>query len=163
MPIQLQIRLAASLTKKPQIDIKEAEKKPSNPADKPSPFARDPPEFVVEHVFHKHTLRFNKFCVVRPQFVLHTDQFEPQIEPLSAADLAAAWSVLCRLKSPYVVIYNGGMQGGWSLPHRHVQLLPRPPRDTHDLFPDIYGIKNGMSIYRALSSLLKESSPRDSG
>lgn len=74
--------------------------------------------------------------------MLHANEFKPQIEPLSAVDLAAAWDVLCRLKSPYIVIYNGGVQGGWSLPHRHMQLLPRPSRDVHDLWPDIYGIQD---------------------
>jgi ATP adenylyltransferase len=153
MAKQLQFRIASSLTKKPQIPIKDAESRPSTPktnngldGDRPkSPFARDPPDFVIEHVGAKHTLRLNKFCVVRPQLILHTNEFEPQIEPLSAEDLEAAWSVLCRLESPYIVIYNGGMQGGWSLTHRHMHLLPRPPRDEHDLFPDIYGIKDGES------------------
>ncbi|PGH20811.1 hypothetical protein AJ80_03438 [Polytolypa hystricis UAMH7299] len=146
-PFNLQFRIASSLTKKPQIDIKEAkeqEKPNGQPQAKPSPFARDPPEFVLDRVGPKHTLRFNKFCVVRPQFVLHTNEFEPQIDPLSAADLSAAWNVLSRLETPYIVIYNGGMQGGWSLPHRHVQLLPRPPKEEHDLYPDIYGIQDGI-------------------
>ncbi|WEW54908.1 ATP adenylyltransferase [Emydomyces testavorans] len=161
---ELQFRIASSLTKKPQVEIKEAETQPRKPQDKPSPFANDPPDFVLEHVGPEHTLRFNKFCVVRPQFVLHTNEFKPQIEPLAATDLAAAWSVLCRLESPYIVIYNGGMQGGWSLPHRHMQLLPRPPRDVHDLFPDTYGIQNGvfLNIHPLLGKIFKWQTSTDS-
>ncbi|EGD84300.1 hypothetical protein H112_07995 [Trichophyton rubrum D6] len=140
-PFNIQFRIASSLTKKPQIPIKDAEKKP--PVNKASPFANDPPEFVIEHVGPDHTLRLNKFCVVRTQFILHCNDFKPQIEPLEAVDLAAGWSVLTRMESEYLLIYNGGLQGGWSLPHRHMQLLPRPPRDVHNLFPDIYGIENG--------------------
>ncbi|KAI1965273.1 hypothetical protein LOZ58_001119 [Ophidiomyces ophidiicola] len=142
-PFNLQFRIAASLTKKPQVPIKDAQQAPNGTKAKPSPFAKDPPEFVLEHVGSEHTLRFNKFCVVRPQFVLHTNEFKPQIEPLCETDLAAAWNVLHRLQSPYIIIYNGGMQGGWSLPHRHMQFLPRPPRESHELFPDKYGIENG--------------------
>jgi ATP adenylyltransferase len=160
MAKQLQFRIASSLTKKPQIPIKDAESRPSTPKSNgqdggrpKSPFARDPPEFVIERIGGKHTLRLNKFCVVRPQLILHTNEFEPQIEPLSAEDLEAAWSVLCRLESPYIVIYNGGLQGGWSLTHRHMHLLPRPPRDEHDLFPDIYGIKDGEFSLQPLSSV----------
>ncbi|EEP82335.1 predicted protein [Uncinocarpus reesii 1704] len=142
-PYNLQFRIAPSLTKKSQIDIKEAKAQNDKPRNASNPFARDPPDFVLEHVGPDHTLRFNKFCVVRPQFVLHTNEYKPQIEPLSEADLAAGWDVLCRLDSPYMLIYNGGLQGGWSLPHRHMQLLPRPRRDTHELFPDLYGIHTG--------------------
>ncbi|KAK2737962.1 hypothetical protein FQN57_007316 [Myotisia sp. PD_48] len=147
-PFDFQIRIAPSLSKKPQIPIKHAEQLQQAWNQEKNnytlPFAKDPPDFVLQDVGgSSHTLRLNKFCVVRPQLILHTNEFEPQIEPLSAADIEVAWEVLCRMKTPYIVIYNGGMQGGWSLPHRHMQLLPRPSRDVHDLFPDIYGIEDG--------------------
>ncbi|EER26664.1 hypothetical protein CPC735_008370 [Coccidioides posadasii C735 delta SOWgp] len=162
-PFNLQFRIASSLTKKPQVDIKEAKAQSDRQQDTPSPFARDPPDFVLEHVGAEHTLRFNKFCVVRPQFVLHTNEYKPQIEPLSASDLAAAWSVLCKLESPYIVIYNGGVQGGWSLPHRHLQLLPRPARDVHDLFPDTYGIENGRVPNIPFQHIARKLSPSPAG
>ncbi|KAI5307153.1 hypothetical protein KEM55_008394, partial [Ascosphaera atra] len=53
------------------------------PKEKPkSPFDRDPPSFVLSRPTSRHTLRFNKFCVVRPQFVVHTNEWGSQIEPL---------------------------------------------------------------------------------
>lgn len=70
----------------------------------------------------------------RPQLLLLTsDSYRRQWEPLEADDLAAACVVLDALREASLfVIYNCGMKGGASRQHKHLQVLPRPPR----LFPD---------------------------
>lgn len=105
-----------------------------------SPFDRDPPSFILSHPTDTHTLRFNKFCVVRPQFVLHTNEWQSQIDPLHTVDLEAGCNTLSELGEGYMLIFNGGTQGGWSLPHRHMQLLPLStgPAFGYELWPDIY-------------------------
>ncbi|KAI5302119.1 hypothetical protein KEM56_001022 [Ascosphaera pollenicola] len=113
-------------------------------SEKPkSPFDRDPPSFVLSHPTDTHTLRFNKFCVVRPQFVLHTDEWQSQINPLETIDIEAGWTTLKEFGEGYMLIFNGGTQGGWSLPHRHMQLLPLSTGKPfgYDLWPDIYASK----------------------
>lgn len=114
-----------------------------------SPFDRDPPSFVLDHPTAQHTLRLNKYCVVCPQFVLHTDAFASQLEPLTQGDFAAGWSALRRLGDGFMLIFNGGPHGGWSIPHRHMQLLPLAVdegegEDGFALFPDSCGIGKGM-------------------
>lgn len=74
----------------------------------------------------RHKLILNKYCVVRPQMVVHTVEFESQDELLNADDFQAAWSALSSLGDNYMVIFNGGKDAGASLNHKHLQLLPRP-------------------------------------
>ncbi|KAL2834492.1 ATP adenylyltransferase-domain-containing protein [Aspergillus cavernicola] len=70
----------------------------------------------------------------RPQLLLLTsDSYRRQREPLGLEDLVAACTVLKSLDgAPQFVIYNGGPTAGASRQHKHLQVLPRPPR----LFPD---------------------------
>lgn len=98
-------------------------------------------------------LILNKYCVLRPQLILHTVEFEKQEEPLSRGDFAATWEVLGLLEREWkaslksdkaeveverqAVIYNCGAEGGSSQGHRHLQLFPRQSW----LFPDHYAGK----------------------
>ncbi|KAI5288044.1 hypothetical protein KEM54_005515, partial [Ascosphaera aggregata] len=135
---------AAAITQKTLVNTSNAPRPaPSEKttSDKPtSPFDRDPPPFILSHPTTTHTLRFNKFCVVRPQFVLHTNEWQSQIDPLQPIDFEAGWTTLRELGDGYMLIFNGGTQGGWSLPHRHMQLLPLATGEKfgYELWPDMY-------------------------
>lgn len=106
-------------------------------------FSDDDPDFFLEHVGPAHSLILNKYCVVRPQYIIHTNVFTPQSDPLSENDLSAVWSVLSRLESQHMVIFNGGAEAGSSLGHKHLQVLPRPPKEEFDFFPNTIGISEG--------------------
>lgn len=74
----------------------------------------------------RHKLILNKYCVTRPQMVLHTVEFESQDELLNADDFHAAWLALTSMGDKYMVIFNGGKDAGASMNHKHLQVLPRP-------------------------------------
>jgi ATP adenylyltransferase/5',5'''-P-1,P-4-tetraphosphate phosphorylase II len=92
---------------------------------------------------------------VRPQFILHTNEYQKQADHLTESDLNAAWKVLSSLGSEkgkgerngYFVIYNCGFEGGSSIGHKHLQILPRPEREEFEFFPDVLGISSGKSLY----------------
>ncbi|CAL3965359.1 unnamed protein product [Diplocarpon coronariae] len=122
-------------------------KKPIQSADDPGRskdlhvFSDTDPDFVIGFVGPAHKLILNKYCIVRPQYILHTNVFTPQAEHLNESDFAAAWEVLGKLNSRHVVIFNCGAMAGSSLGHKHLQVLPRPMReDGFELFPDALGI-----------------------
>lgn len=87
----------------------------------------------------------NKFCVVRPQFVLHTIEFEMQQTLLSRADLSALWHVLDSLHSEHFAIFNCGVDAGASVGHKHMQVLPHPGRSEFEMFPDSVDLGEGTS------------------
>jgi ATP adenylyltransferase/5',5'''-P-1,P-4-tetraphosphate phosphorylase II len=111
-------------------------------------FADEDPDFFLEYVGPSHTLILNKYCVVRPQYLLHTNVFVLQSDHLSESDLSAAWNVLSRLESPHMIIYNCGFEAGSSVGHKHIQILPRPPKEEFEFFPDSIGISEGQSCSR---------------
>ncbi|CAG8981592.1 hypothetical protein HYALB_00009471 [Hymenoscyphus albidus] len=132
-PFNFQFRIAPSWKTKPILQPND----PGRTQDRGA-FADDDPDFFLEHVGPSHTLILNKFCVVRPQYVLHTTAFEPQYDKLSVADFKAAWSVLSRLESEHIVIFNCGVDAGASQGHKHLQIVPA--REEFNLFPDVLGI-----------------------
>lgn len=99
-------------------------------------FADEDPDFNLGQIGTIHKLILNKFSVVRPQFVLPTIEFQSQNDPLTAADLGAAWEVLSSLESEYMIIFNCGADGGASVGHKHLQVLPCPDPKEHELFPE---------------------------
>ncbi|KAJ4295549.1 hypothetical protein N0V90_007562 [Kalmusia sp. IMI 367209] len=133
-PFNFQFRVAASLAKKPQT---ATQKKVENAFDD------DNPDFSLGLIGPHHKLILNKFCVVRPQFVIHTVEFERQQTPLSLADLSALWDVLSRLESEHIAIFNCGADAGASMGHKHMQLLPHPGRKEFELFPDLFKSGSG--------------------
>ena len=92
---------------------------------------------MVSRIASTHVLQLNKFCVYRPHLILHTRDFAPQTDPLDLSDFQASWEVLSQLDDPYVAFYNCGLDAGSSQPHKHLQLIPYPPKDEFSLFPDI--------------------------
>ena len=101
-----------------------------------SPFVNPDPEFLVAHVGPLHTLILSKFCVYRPSYILHTNEYVPQKDDLIEPDIAATWLLLDHLKVPQMVIFNCGAEAGASQGHKHIQLLPRPAQPCLELFPD---------------------------
>ncbi|KAJ3294164.1 bifunctional AP-4-A phosphorylase/ADP sulfurylase [Borealophlyctis nickersoniae] len=148
--INFNIRLAPSLARKPDGGFSKDQAKAgaANKGDKPNPFLPyDPKGFVTE--FEHHNVLLNKFSIVKGHILLTTKEFESQYDPLNARDFAAAWRCL---KAPgvaqYVGFYNcGGQSGarfidevvGISVPHKHIQLLPRAD-DDGDPFPPIASV-----------------------
>ncbi|KAL5047196.1 hypothetical protein BDW71DRAFT_196946 [Aspergillus fruticulosus] len=110
-----------------------------------SDIANDDPATVLSKIHGAHLLVVNKFCIFRPQRLLLTrDSCRRQREPLDLDDLRAACTVLTSLDAlPQLVIYNCGPIGGASRRHKHLQVLPRPPR----LFPD-HQSENGAVPYK---------------
>ncbi|KAL2835600.1 ATP adenylyltransferase-domain-containing protein [Aspergillus pseudoustus] len=138
----LEFHISPSLTKKPQDgDPVSGHEDPK--AEKPKCFGpgsdigNDDPGLLLATIRETHLLVVNKFCMFRPQLLLLTsDSYRRQREPLDLNDLSAACSVLSDLSArPLFVIYNCGPVGGASRQHKHLQVLPRPPR----LFPDERG------------------------
>lgn len=134
-PFNFQFRVAASLAKKPQT---ATQKKVDNAFDD------DNSDFSLGLIGSNHKLILNKFCVVRPQFVIHTVEFEPQQTPLSLADLSALWNVLDRLESEHVAIFNCGADAGASVGHKHMQILPHPETEEFVMFPDAMELGDGI-------------------
>jgi ATP adenylyltransferase len=101
-----------------------------------SPFVNPDPEFIVAHVGPLHTLILSKFCVYRPSYLLHTNDYVPQKDDLNEADIAATWLLLGHLRRPQMALFNCGAEAGASQSHKHIQLLPRPLPPGPELFPD---------------------------
>ncbi|KAL4916934.1 hypothetical protein BDW62DRAFT_93805 [Aspergillus aurantiobrunneus] len=130
----LEFHISPSLSKKPQDgDPISGHEDPNS--KKPECFgpgsdiANDDPGLLVSTIHDTHLLVVNKFCMFRPQLLLLTsDSYRRQREPLGLDDLAAACTVLNSLDASQFVIYNCGPKGGASRQHKHLQVLPRPPR-----------------------------------
>jgi len=83
-------------------------------------------DFSLGLIGQHHKLILNKYCVVRPQFVLHTVALESQNDALNERDCHAALECLAALGDGYMVIFNCGPDAGASINHRHLQILPKP-------------------------------------
>ncbi|KAK6353871.1 hypothetical protein TWF730_008293 [Orbilia blumenaviensis] len=130
---QFEFRLAPALLKKPILSRHAPGR--SKPV---GPFVDPDPNFVVAKIGDTHTLIFSKFCVPRPHFVLHTNQFELQSDDLTRSDLDASWRVLQAFpKTPSMMIYNCGVDAGSSQGHKHMQVFPKPESQEFKLFPDL--------------------------
>ncbi|KAK6510484.1 hypothetical protein TWF506_009590 [Arthrobotrys conoides] len=129
---QFEFRLAPALLKKPMLSGHGTER--NNPDGS---FADPDPNFVIGKLGETHTLIFSKFCVPRPHFVLHTNQFELQSDDLTRSDLDSAWQVLETFsRTPYMMIFNCGVDAGSSRSHKHMQFFPKPEGPVFKLFPD---------------------------
>ncbi|KAL1632026.1 hypothetical protein SLS56_004071 [Neofusicoccum ribis] len=94
-----QFRIADSLNNKPWT---------SKSSKVENAFSDTDPRFSLGHFGPKHKLILNKYSVVRPQFVLHTIEFEPQSDALNIHDMNAMWDAFSSLKSPHIAIFNCG-------------------------------------------------------
>ncbi|KAE8365715.1 hypothetical protein BDV27DRAFT_171418 [Aspergillus caelatus] len=75
------------------------------------------------------TQGFKMFCWARPHLMLVTsDGYRRQYEGLDLHDIKSVWFLLSTLDTDYVAFYNCGQDGGCSRLHKHVQLIPTPPK-----------------------------------
>ena len=96
----------------------------------------DPPEvFIIARIGESHKLILNKYCVYRPMLILHTAVFALQTDDLDESDLAAAWAILHKMKTPQMIIYNCGVEAGSSQGHKHIQIFPRQDSGGFQPFP----------------------------
>jgi ATP adenylyltransferase/5',5'''-P-1,P-4-tetraphosphate phosphorylase II len=130
---QFQFRISPSLKNKPYRPEANATKD-----TQANPFQDDDPEFNLGPMGDFHTIVLNKYCVVRPQFVIYTNDFQKQSDFLNDRDLDAAWKALCAFKTRHIIIYNCGVQAGCSIGYKHLQLIPVPEVEAHEMFPDLY-------------------------
>jgi ATP adenylyltransferase len=130
LKMQFQFRMTPALSKKPMLSRTD----PGRSKPQGGPFINPDPEFIVNHVGSEHTLLMNKYCVLRPMLVLHTNAYQPQSSDLDSTDLTAAWNVLNALTPQYMVIYNRGVDSGSSQGHKHMQVFPK--EEGLELFPD---------------------------
>lgn len=85
--------------------------------------------FEIGAIGDRHILTVNKFCYARPHLILiASDGYRRQYEPLDEADLTAAWNTIATMESDYIAIYNCGKDGGCSRLHKHMQVMPMPPK-----------------------------------
>lgn len=93
------------------------------------------PGLNVSMINKTHRLVLNRYCALRPQFlILTTDSYRRQTEQLDGADISAAWAGLHSLESDSMVIYNCGPKAGCSRLHKHLQMFSIP--QGFKLFPD---------------------------
>ena len=67
------------------------------------------------------------------------DGYQRQYEGLGLNDIKSAWFLLSALDTDYVAFYNCGQDGGCSRLHKHLQLMPTPPK----LFASFLDSKDG--------------------
>ncbi|RDW70421.1 hypothetical protein BP5796_08818 [Coleophoma crateriformis] len=129
---RVQFLISPSTTKKPILS--EAEQAPAQ-AKKRSPFIDPDPDFVLGPVGPEHTLIFNKYCTTRPMYLLHTNDYQPQRDGLTDADLKAIRSLFSASdQEKNMVIFNCGADAGASQGHKHFHMFPRPEMGV--MFPD---------------------------
>lgn len=140
---QIELRVAPSLRSKP-VDTKQEKPKAA--------FADSEGDFDLGYYGPQksHQLILNKFCVVRPQFVLPTAQYQPQSDPLNEGDFTAAWEVFSQLgdhqtqTSKFFAIFNCGVDAGSSVGHKHMQVIPKS------------GIKDDKNFFKLLRESEKQ-------
>ncbi|KAG8628432.1 hypothetical protein KVT40_004305 [Elsinoe batatas] len=110
-------------------------KKPSTPANDPGrtkaggPFMSPRNSItLIPQLGPRHRVLFNEFCVWRPMLLLTTTAYERQTEPLNIHDISASLALLRTYHSPYMMIYNCGVNGGSSQGHKHMQIHPQPEK-----------------------------------
>lgn len=103
---------------------------PPPPAN--NPFLPYDERLFVANLSPTHVLLLNKFDVVPYHSLVVTRAFEPQTDPLRAADLRATWAAMAALAGGgeegrgALAFYNCGEHSGRSQPHKHAQVVPLP-------------------------------------
>lgn len=89
-----------------------------------NPFLPPEPELLIGDVSSSHFVVLNKFNVVGHHLLVVTHSFVSQDDPLTVPDFEAL--LLAMAPAPSLGFYNGGLVGGASQPHRHLQIVPLP-------------------------------------
>ncbi|OLL22670.1 Diadenosine 5',5'''-P1,P4-tetraphosphate phosphorylase 2 [Neolecta irregularis DAH-3] len=130
-----QIRCAPSLAKKSESIKNETTGKMHNP------FLPPAPQLVVCGMGADHTIVLNKFCILPRHFLLITNEFQKQTEPLSPEDLASTWECLSLVDKRHLAFFNCGKVSGASQDHKHVQFI-----EVEDLkmYPDDISLSSSL-------------------
>jgi len=130
--VDFEIRVCPALQKKPS-SVK-AQLDPAGHRERPDPFkAPYVPGLYVGDLassFGQHVVLLNKYSVVQSHFILATKEYEPQLSPLSPADLVHAYTLLLAGRNSgqnFFAFFNCGEHSGASQAHKHVQFLPIDP------------------------------------
>jgi ATP adenylyltransferase/5',5'''-P-1,P-4-tetraphosphate phosphorylase II len=152
-PVEFVLRVLPSLAKKPagaaaaaangaNACAKAPPRTPNNPPA--NPFLPYDERLFVSNLSPTHCLLLNKFDVAPLHALVVTRQFQPQTDPLRAADLEATFLALAAFRSAAasaaagdgggaggdgsaaLAFYNCGEHSGRSQPHKHVQVVPLP-------------------------------------
>ena len=89
---------------------------------RPNPFLPPDPALWVTDVPPNHRVILNKYPVIPHHVLVVTAAFAPQDELPHAGDFAAMEH--CFAEMDGLAFYNGGVIGGASQPHKHLQLVP---------------------------------------
>jgi ATP adenylyltransferase len=122
-------------------------------------FADSDPDFHIADIGKSHRLIFNKYCTMRPQFLLCSKRRLPQLGYLDVSDFTAIWTVLHALGTSYVAMFSCGQSAGASINHRHVQFLKYP--EGFKLLPD--ALDNTAFERAPFISFLERNMPPDGG
>lgn len=113
--LSFEVILIDNLKKKP--DLSE------NTIKKADPFL--PPfedgQFITE-LSPTHNLLFNKFALVKTHVLVTTKALESQMKPLTFLDFVAVAKTMKALDG--FAFFNCGPNSGYSVPHKHIQVLP---------------------------------------
>ncbi|CAL8462928.1 g2462 [Coccomyxa elongata] len=119
--VEFVLRVATALRDKPKPSKDSANKK-----EWVNPFLPYEEQLWVKHLSDSHTLLLNKFNVVAHHLICVTRTFQPQTDPLNAADLGATWEAMQAFPHGALAYFNCGPESGASQPHKHTQIVPLP-------------------------------------
>ena len=80
------------------------------------------PGIFITDLGSTHRLIFNKFMVSREHVLVITQDFEPQTQSLTEADLGYSYLVGSAIDG--FVFFNSDRRAGASMPHKHLQVVP---------------------------------------
>ncbi len=117
-PLSWSIEWASSLTRKDQAAIP----KPGTKPGQFNPFLPYDPALHVADLGDAHVLLLNKFPVKFGHVLVITRAYADQEHTLTAADFGALATALSQIDG--LVFFNGGVDAGASVQHRHLQIAP---------------------------------------
>lgn len=116
--IEFCVRWLSSLALKDAAKLFSTVGKPANS----NPFLPYEQDLFVADLSPTHVALLNKFPIFEKHILIVTRTFEEQLSPLTTADFDVVARTLAGLNG--LVFYNGGVIGGASQPHKHLQWVP---------------------------------------
>lgn len=123
------VEWASSLAKKDQAGIPKPGAKPGAF----NPFLPYDPALYVADLGDAHVLLLNKFPVLLNHVLVITRAYADQEQLLQPADLAALARAMSDIEG--LAFFNGGVQAGASVQHRHLQIAPFKAPLMEALYP----------------------------
>jgi ATP adenylyltransferase len=103
---------------------------------RPDPFG-NPELAMVLMELPDYLVQLNKFCILRPQLLLHPRAYAAQADRLTEADLAASLRVMGEFSPDALAFYNCGPASGSSQPYKHVQIVLKPGPEEFVVWPEL--------------------------